>query len=236
MIFFSLKMLKTAVRVPLSLNFEFRSRNSGIRPSPSDLLSLKTPGWKFRFEHKCETIAIFSFLTRRFYVDVKLNSKSSDNNANESCQCRCRKIWMPDLLWRNRTAKSDCVCPMWPPASFKNHEIQKFGLMPLSELRQVKFIVWNFKKVRATTVLASYKLATVADAKYNRKLNSSECRVDSYTVRCPNKGSTKFCDIEWNKGIFPLFIWIPYFKNFGDNFSKRLLFRTEIDFPDQNRK
>ena len=44
------------------------------------------------------------------------------------------------------------------------------------------------------------------------------------------------CEIGWNKGIFLLFTWFPYFKNFSDNFSKRLLSRTEIDFSDQNRK
>ena len=51
----------------------------------------------------------------------------------------------------------------------------------------------------------------------------------------PNKGTLKFCEIESNKGIFPLFTRFPYLKNF-DEISSKSSKPTKIDFSDHSRR
>ena len=55
------------------------------------------------------------------------------------------------------------------------------------------------------------------------------------TVVSPNKGTLKICEIESNKGIFPLFIRFPYLKNFDEIPPKSPKPRTEIGFSDHIR-
>ena len=52
----------------------------------------------------------------------------------------------------------------------------------------------------------------------------------------PNKGTLKFCEIESNKGIFPLFIRFPYLKNFDEIPPKNPKPRTGSGFSHQSRQ